>query len=79
MENVLLMSFIDESASFVNGFETGQIWEQIKEGEEITKRACYTTNKEQIKMMCEMFGCDFLLEDSEVEGWFWLTVKRLVV
>jgi len=36
-------------------------------------------NKEQIKMMCEMFGCDFLLEDSEVEGWFWLTVKRLVV
>lgn len=75
MENVLLMAFIDESESFVNGFETGQIWEQLKEGMSIEKRACHTSNQEQLKAMCEMFECNYCFEDSEVEGWFWLTVK----
>lgn len=75
MNTTLLMPFFDESESFVNGFETGQIWEQIKNGEEIWKRPIHTSNEKQISAMCEMFGCTFCIGNTESKEWMWLSIS----
>jgi hypothetical protein len=49
-EYKIVMPFVDESDSFTNGFECGQIWEQMKFGMTIN-RMVHKTNKEQIEMM----------------------------
>lgn len=58
-QNTLLMPFLDESESFTNGFECGQIWQRISEGETFEKQLIHTENKEQVEMICRSFGVDF--------------------
>lgn len=77
-DNILIMPFIDESESFVNGFEAGQIWELLQAGEMIESRPCHLSNKEQIKMICELFNCNYMIEDI-ADGWAILTVKPIVI
>jgi hypothetical protein len=62
MENKLLMPFIDESESFTNGFECGQIWEKlqfIKEldmpGSRIKDYLIHLENSAQIQAICDHF------------------------
>ena len=78
MNNILLMSFLDESETYVLGFECGQLWEKISNGEVMEDRAIHTKNKQQIIMMCESFGCDFEITDYD-EEWCFLTIKSLSV
>jgi hypothetical protein len=61
-ENNLLMPFIDESESFTNGFECGQIWEKlqfIKElnmhGSRIKDYLIHLENSAQIQAICDHF------------------------
>lgn len=62
MEKNLLMPFIDESESFVLGFECGQIWDKlqfIKEldmsGSRINNRPIHIENSAQIQAICDYF------------------------
>lgn len=83
MRNTLLMPFIDESESFTNGFECGQIWEKISQGETLEKYLCHDENEEQIKMICESFGVEYYFEQAKEKGkssiystgWSYLTIK----
>jgi hypothetical protein len=75
-KNTLLMPFLDESESFTNGFECGQIWQRVSEGETFDKQLIHTENKEQIEMICRSFGVDFgIIEYNET--WAYLTVKPI--
>ena len=77
------MPFIDESESFTNGFECGQIWEKISQGEMLEKYLCHSENEEQIKMICESFGVKYQFEDAKEKGkssifssgWLYLSVR----
>jgi len=74
--NTLLMPFIDESESFTNGFECGQVWEKISEGDCFERHLIHTENINQIKMICDSFGVECLIDDYN-ETWSYLTTKNI--
>jgi hypothetical protein len=74
MSNTLLMPFIDASESITNGFECGQIWQKISEGESFEKHLIHSENIGQIVKICETFGVSYKLHYSDVEEWSNLTV-----
>jgi hypothetical protein len=76
--NILLMPFLDESSNYVNGFEAGQIWELLQQGEMIESRLCHLENKQQIEMICETFSCNYFIEDV-ASGWIVLNVKPTII
>ncbi len=55
-EATLLMSFIDGSESFTQGFESGQIWEKCKAGESFENYLCHRENRKQIRLIMDHFG-----------------------
>jgi hypothetical protein len=73
----LLMPFIDESESFTNGFECGQIWQRISEGETIANQLIHWENAEQIKRICETFGLSCEITQWN-ETWAYLTVFSIL-
>lgn len=80
MSNTLLMPFIDESESFTNGFECGQIWQRVSEGETFEKQLIHTENRRQIEMICELFGVDYSIKEAEhLPEWSYLTVNKITI
>lgn len=79
MDSSLIMAFIDESPSFAHGFEIGQIWEKLKDGESFRGYACHSANREQIIKMCELFECNYTIEETSMEEWIYLTVAPTLV
>lgn len=77
MSNMLLMPFIDESPSFTNGFECGQVWQMIEEGETIERRLVHVENIEQIKLICRSFGVECGIDIAD-DTWCYLTVKSIL-
>lgn len=71
-----LMAFFDESVSFCNGFECGQIWQRMDAKEPLAQNV-HAANVEQIKAMADVHGyqVDFTLyspgEDPE-NTWRWM-------
>lgn len=51
----LIMPFVDESESFVHGFECGIIWEKIKSSERLYEHLFHVENSAQVQMMCDAF------------------------
>lgn len=68
----LLMPFVDESESFTNGFECGQIWEILSKGESITDKWIHQENTKQVEMMCRRFMYSCTIEYVS-DGWSKLT------
>ena len=54
-----MMPFKDQSESFVRGFECGIIWEFLKRGDNIVGLVVSGKNKDQIKLMCDIFSYDY--------------------
>lgn len=76
-ENILLMPFLDESESFVHGFECGKIWQLIEDGEVIENYLVHVANKDQIELMCKTFNLDN--EFSIInEDWAYLTIQSII-
>lgn len=50
---VMLIPFIDQSHSFVHGFECGTIWQMLVDRKEIKDKTIHTASIEQFEMMCE--------------------------
>jgi hypothetical protein len=74
----LLVSFPDDSASFAHGFEAGQIWQRMGDGDlaelELTT---HTANREVIRRMADNLGWDVEVLASDIEGWdYTKLVKR---
>lgn len=71
-KDILLMPFVDESSSFTNGFECGQIWEEMTQGKEFSKRLVHTENIEQINLMADHFG--YVIEvETNCDCWSYIT------
>jgi hypothetical protein len=78
MSNTLLMPFIDASESFTNGFECGQIWQRVSDGESFERCLIHSCNVEQIKMICESFGVKYSIKKSSDSEWSLLTVTSVI-
>ena len=77
MGGTLLMPFLDESETFCLGFECGQVWVKIEEGETLTGYLVHTKNIEQIKLICRSFGVECGIETVN-EDWSYLTTKSVL-
>lgn len=77
MANTLLMPFIDETPSFTNGFECGQVWQRISEGDTIEKQLIHCENIEQIRLICRSFGVECGIDIAD-DTWAYLTVKSIL-
>lgn len=66
-EHTLLVSFPDQSETFVLGFEAGQCWERLHHGaaDEVTM---HTANEEVFRRMARHFGYEASFEPS-ADGW----------
>lgn len=73
--NELLMPFIDESENFVNGFECGQIWQQMSLGLEIDNRPVHNNNLKQIEMIANNHGYEITFENANDDFWHYLSAK----
>lgn len=52
----LIITFTDQSPSFVNGFECGKLWQIMESREFEIQQTIHTENIDVIKMMCGHFG-----------------------
>lgn len=69
------MPFIDESKSFVHGFECGQIWELINQKYQFLNYIFHKANKKQVEMMCQRSGYKCTIKDID-DTWCGLYAKR---
>lgn len=71
------MPFIDESPSFVHGYECGMIAQMLKDGNSLIGYLCHTENSAQIQMICDLYNikCNITVID---ETWSELTTHGLV-
>lgn len=67
------MPFIDASASFVHGFECGQIWEMIKSKREVEDYVFHSENIDQVHMICDHYKVGRVINHYD-ETWSYLTV-----
>lgn len=74
----LLVPFDDESHSFTNGFECGQIWQQLETGNDVIKHVTHTINRNQLRKICEFFEYDFSFEFIN-EDWDYFTAKMNIM
>jgi len=68
----LIVSFPDQSESFVLGFEAGIIHETMTNGRLAEfEKTTHTLNKEIIERLCVAYGWSAELAPSSVDGWHW--------
>lgn len=73
----LLVSFPDQSETFVLGFEAGQLWEVLKSGsgEMIYSLTMHTVNEEVFTRIGRHYGCTAEFKKLE-GGWSEATLRR---
>lgn len=77
----LIVSFEDQSASFVNGFECGKLAACMTtnaDAEELEGRqiSVHTANRVTIDRMCAAYGWSAEWQDTEYPEWSYLTLTR---
>ena len=73
----LIVSFPDESASFVNGFEAGALWNRLTGGAEAEiSLTTHTENREVIARMADAQGWDVEVTTSQVQGWDFTKLEK---
>jgi hypothetical protein len=66
----LIVSFEDQSPSYVHGFEAGIIDARMKSGAEAEiEVVVHTENRETLRRMAVAYGWSVEFVDTEVEGW----------
>ena len=58
----LIMAFIDETKSFVHGFECGRLWEWMTEGKDFDNYLIHSKNNKQVKKMLKIYEYDYRIE-----------------
>ena len=73
MENAeygLVVSFDDQSASYVNGFEAGQIHQRMSSGTEAEfDMTVHSANKETLERMAVAYGWSVSFKPTEYQEW----------
>lgn len=65
----LVVSFEDQSGSYVHGFEAGQIWESMKRVDPFIEKVVHTDNKETIRRMAHAEGYEMIWNETEYSEW----------
>jgi hypothetical protein len=67
----LLVSFPDQSKTFVLGFEAGQIWEMLFHNTMESNRTIHSENREVVTRMCAATGwrCSFYPVSDDDSWW----------
>lgn len=74
----LAVSFPDQSASFVNGYEAGAMDQRMGAGETPIEDACvHTENEEVFRRLAEYRGYAVEWRTSEVEGWSYISLRKI--
>jgi hypothetical protein len=71
-----VVTFVDESESFVHGFEAGLVWAQIEAGAQVVERTVHAANQRLFRRMAGRMGYRFEFERSEVDGWAYLRMEK---
>lgn len=72
----LVMPFLDESESYCNGFEVGQFWERMKNGEEIASQPVHAANKKQLRLCCEYYGYESNFTEMDAD-WILFSAQHI--
>jgi hypothetical protein len=73
----LLVSFPDQSESFVHGFEAGIIWNKMEQGIETFEQNIHEENKDLVKEMCNKSGYTFSIQHQNgFNEWKWLVAFK---
>lgn len=64
-DHSLLVSFPDQSHSFVHGYEAGMIWEMMQRGDPLINRTVHAANVRVLQRMAEASG--YTAEFGETE------------
>ena len=72
-DQTLLMPFLIDDPVYTLGFEAGQIWQMLIEGEMIDMKPFHTSQTDQINLMCESFGVDYKIREVD-DTWSSLTI-----
>jgi hypothetical protein len=70
----LIVSFPDQSDSFVHGFEAGMIWEMMKAPVTHFSMTVHTANEEVIRRQASAADKDVMFERVGYEGWSKMTL-----
>jgi len=62
----LLVSFIDKSQSFVNGFDCGLLWKELQT-ELPQRRLAHTTNVDQFHKLAEHYNTEMFIDSVDGE------------
>jgi hypothetical protein len=80
MSKELVMPFVDESIEFVCGFECGQIWEKLKNGNSFVGYTIHTENSAQVQMICDYYKVPCKIEVFKSDPTYsllWTTAKDI--
>ena len=72
----LVVTFTDDSQSFTNGFEAGQLWEAMKRCEPTIEKTVHTANKDTIHRMAHAEGYDVDWTSSDLPEWSYLILTK---
>ena len=70
----LILSFPDQSESFVLGYEAGLVGAEAETGQAVIERTVHTTNAEMFRRMGAAYGYKIDLKPTSVPGWSDLTM-----
>lgn len=73
----MLMPFVTDDPVFTLGFECGQIFTRIQEGEVLTTYTFHEKNIKQVELIMETFGTSFTIEVIG-EGWATITTFSII-
>ena len=74
----LMVAFPDQSASFVHGFEAGQLWAAMEAGTADLERTVHAENCEVIKRMARRMGYEVAAWNSTaVPGWVNVALRKV--
>ncbi len=65
----MVVSFPDQSETFVLGFEAGLISQRMKSGEQDFEVTMHTKNAEVIRRMVKAEDLQVQITETEVDGW----------
>ena len=76
VEYRLLVSFPDESESFVHGFESGIVWAKIEAGLNLIEVTIHAQNEEVMRRMARARGYDIDIKKTDFVGWLEATLRK---
>ena len=71
-----MVSFPDQSASFVHGFEAGQLWLLMEWASPEIERTVHDANREVINRMASRLGYATTWRSTEVDSWSIVTLTK---